>query len=86
MTDRYESKAGLSNPAVGIASVTPDDDTDLAEVPRAIMVTGEGDVAVTMLDGSTGTLPGLIPGQVYQFRVTRIAATGTTATGIVALF
>jgi hypothetical protein len=46
------------------------------------MITGAGDVAVTLKNGDAITLPGLTPGVIYPIRAARIAATGTTATGI----
>ncbi|WP_176695493.1 hypothetical protein [Phaeobacter sp. B1627] len=55
-------------------------------MPRAIMVATEDDVAVVMKDGSTGTLPALQPGVPYPFRMKRILASGTSATGIVGLY
>ncbi|MEM8654400.1 MAG: hypothetical protein AAGF36_06615 [Pseudomonadota bacterium] len=37
---------------------------------------------MTLKDGDTLTLPGLTPGVIYPIRAVRVAATGTTATGI----
>jgi len=74
--------AGLSSPIQGGFDIAPTDGTDLAEVTRALMVGGAGDVAVTLKNGDAITLPGLTPGVIYPIRVTQVAATGTTATGI----
>jgi hypothetical protein len=82
---RYAT-AGMSGPAEHAAPVIPDDAADLNWMTRAIMVTQAGSVTVTMKGGETATLPGLQPGALYPVRVARIHATGTDATGIVALW
>ena len=69
-----------------LASVTPDDNADLAFVTRALMVTEAGDVEVVMLGGQQDVIPALQPGVMYPARVCRVLATGTTATGIKALW
>lgn len=77
----------ISSPLVGAAPVTPNDSSDLPYVTRGIMVTGtSGNVALVFQDGSQVTLGGLAVGTLYPFAVTRVKATGTTATGIVAFF
>lgn len=72
-------------------AVTPSDSVDIAvnsdgRTPGRIRVTGAGDVAVNLTGGGTATLTGLAAGQIVQCAVTRVLATGTTATGITALF
>lgn len=85
--DPFETYApALTDPVTGGFAITPDDATDLAILPRAIMVAGGGAVAAILKDGMTVTLPGLTPGALYPVRTTRILATGTTATGIVGLY
>lgn len=76
----------LSSPATGIFDIVPSDASDISTVTRSIMVATVGDVAVVMKDGTTGVLPALSPGVPYPVRVTRVLATGTTATGIVGLY
>ncbi|MBO0142262.1 hypothetical protein JZX87_13930 [Agrobacterium sp. Ap1] len=65
------------------AAVTPSDSADLA-IPSLLYVGTSGDIAVVTLDGSTVVLKnhpvGYMPGI-----VTRVRATGTTASNIVAL-
>lgn len=73
---------GLNSPVVGGFDIVPDDAADLPAVTRAFMVTTGGAVAVQLLSGDTLTLPGLTPGVVYPFRVVRVLASGTTATGL----
>ena len=85
--DKYGAfTPGLTGPIIGGFDVTPDDATDLALMPRGIMVTNAGDVAVVLPDDTTLTLPGLAVGNIYPVRVKRILATGTTATGIKGLY
>lgn len=71
--------------------VTPSDGTDLPTGPqgntcRGVQVTGAGNVAVNLLDGGTATLTGLSAGQRLNIDITRVLSTGTTATGIRALY
>ena len=72
--------------AVGIVAITP---SDSADVPggyiRGFIVGVEGDVAVIMADGSTGTLPACAVGIQHAYQVSRVRSTGTTATGIIGL-
>ena len=85
MNDKFTTHAaGLESPARHIEQVTPSDAGDLDYVSRAICVAVPGDVHLTMVDGSEGTLF-LAAGIAFPVRVTRIWDTGTTATGIVAL-
>ena len=87
LTDNFAGyNSGLDSPASGMITVTPSDGTDLSVMPRALMVGVAGDLAVVMKDGTTGTLPALQPGVPYPVRVSRVLATGTTATGIVGLY
>ena len=75
-----------TGPIVGAFDVTPDDGADLAVMTRAIMVTVAGDVAVVFKDGSAITMTALQPGVQYAVRLSRVRATGTTATGIKGLY
>jgi len=79
---------GLSAPATGGFAITPDDNTDLTILPRAIMVTEGGDLGAVLMDGSTVVLPALAAGVVYPVRARRILGSsgGTTATGILGLY
>ena len=75
-------QSGLSSPVQGGFDITPTDAGDLPQVTRALMVASAGDIAVTLKNGDTITLPGLTPGVIYPIRAVRVWATGTTATGI----
>ncbi len=76
----------LTDPVTGGFAITPDDEAELQTVTRVLMVSGAGSVTAEMKDGMTLTLPALGPGVLYPFRVVRVLATGTTATGIVGLY
>ena len=80
-----------------IADVSPSDTVDSTteiisnvahgdRTPAGIMVTGDGNVRVKMVSGSTVTVPGLVAGNMYAMQYTHVLSTGTTATGIKALF
>lgn len=73
-----------SGPAIGASAITPNDSTDIS-VTRGIYVGGSGDLKVKMMDGSVITFTGLAGGMVHPLSVSRVYATGTTATSIVAV-
>lgn len=87
ITDHFDSfSPDLSGPVTGGFDIVADDTTDLAILPRALMVGMPGDLAVMFGDGTAVTLPSLSPGVIYPVRVARVLATGTTATGIRGLY
>jgi hypothetical protein len=87
MADDFDNiRPNLESPGEGLLSVTPDDDTDLGTVSRALYIGGTSDLAVRMKDGSEGTLLNVPAGAFLPLRVVRVMETGTTATGIVAVF
>ena len=65
-------------------AVTPNDGGHISIESRAIVVTGGGNVQVTMKSGTTLVIP-VAEGVPIPIRVTRIWSTNTTATGIVVL-
>lgn len=85
MPDPYKNLGlSLSSPAVSAFAATPDDGADLPATTRAVWVGGAGDLAVRMASGDDVVIPtatGMLP-----IRVDRILATGTTASGVVALW
>lgn len=85
MSDLFEGfQPGLESPATRLAQIAPSDTQDLAFISRAIAVATTGSVRVTTLAGDTGAVH-IVAGVPFAIRVSRIWATGTTATGIVAL-
>lgn len=78
----------------GVLNVTPNDSVDLvpavgpARPTRSILVGGQGNVNCVFADGSTGivAVPATACGFLIALAVTRIKATSTTATQIVAFY
>lgn len=86
MADRFENYANsLTSPLTSLTEITPSDSEDLANTSRVINVAVAGTVEVTTSGGTTGSVY-IAAGVPFPIRATRIWATGTTATGIVALF
>lgn len=84
--DRYSSFArGPALPAASVQEIVPDDDADIPSVSLALNVATPGTVRVTTLDGDTVDVH-VAAGVAFPLRVTRVWATGTTATGIRALY
>lgn len=78
---------GSSGPAQGAAAVTPSDSTDLdVQGSRGLWVGGAGNVAVITAQGDTVTFNGVAAGYLLPVAVSRVLATGTTATNLVALY
>lgn len=65
-------------------NVTPNDGVDLAVETRALLIGGAGTVAAVMKSGASVSFT-CVAGQRLDVKVTRVLATGTTATGVVAL-
>ena len=85
MSDPFNTHSqSLQSPATILAAVAPDDETDLVQPSRALNVATSGLIRVTTTGGSTATVF-VAAGTAFPLRVTRIWATGTTATGIVAM-
>lgn len=84
-TDRYASHAAsLTGPADDLLPITPSDSTDLAETIRAIRLPATGTagiVRVTTRAGSVRDLP-IAAGEQWTVRISRVWATGTTASGL----
>jgi len=83
--DDYVTQAtGLDSPLAHLALVTPNDTVDLTDVSRVIYIAAAGTLKVTTEGGETVTIASgtLNVGVPHKLRVSRIFATGTTATGI----
>lgn len=85
-TDEFSTNsAGLDSPPSKFAAITPNDTTDLAFVTRCIHVGVGGDIAIIGAgDTASVVLKNLQSGQVVSGRFSRVLATGTTATNLVA--
>jgi hypothetical protein len=76
---------GALDSAHDAAVVTPHNATDFIKLPRAIWVGGAGNVACEFPSG-TVLIQGVPAGTLLPIRPSRINATNTTATLMVALF
>lgn len=76
---------GLESPATGLASVTPDDATDLPITSRALNVASSGEIRLTTIRGDTETVY-VAAGIAFPVRARRVWATGTTASGVVVMY
>lgn len=82
MTNPFSRRASsLAGPGIDYLPVTPDDAADLPDVAASLYVEGAGSVTFVSVKGQTRTVA------VPEFGwivcgVTRVLATGTTATGI----
>ena len=78
---------GLDLPAHGAAAVTPNDSADLPSpgAARRLYIGGTGALKVTTVDGDTVTFAA-VPVGIFDVSVSRVWATGTAATNIVALY
>ncbi|MBU1175699.1 MAG: hypothetical protein KKH72_09890 [Alphaproteobacteria bacterium] len=86
MTDRFSNRAAsLEGPAIHGFAVTPSDATPLAETTRALYVGTAGNVSLTFASGASATFTGLAAGSILPVRAVSVLATGTTASGLVAL-
>lgn len=85
MTDAFQNhKTGLDSPAIQLHAVTPSDTEDLPSASRGLNVATSGTVKVTTVGGTTDAVY-IAAGIIFPVRAKRVWATGTTATGIVAL-
>ncbi len=75
----------LMAPTNGFAAITPDDATDLTTPARSIYVGGAGDVVVKNAAGTNVTFTAVPAGTTLPIQTTRVMATGTTATLLIAL-
>lgn len=83
MVDTFSGfSVGLNAPITTGFAITPNDTADLAIATRQIRITGSaGNIAVVWVDGSTSVEP-VAAGETLDWRIRRVLATGTTATGL----
>jgi len=75
---------GPTSPAIDLMAITPSDSADLSSVVRDIRVGGDGTVTVITAAGAEIAFAGCVAGErLGPFFVSRVKATGTTATGLV---
>lgn len=87
MTDRFDTfNTALDSPAKHAVAITPNDAADLATATRGIYVGTGGDIAVVMVGGESVTFTAVPQGMILSIRVTRVLATGTTASNLVGVW
>lgn len=85
MTNPFANRTpSLNGPATDIAPVTPDDATDLPDVAVALYVEQAGTISLVTVRGRARSVS-VADNAILPVGVRRVAATGTTATGIHAL-
>jgi hypothetical protein len=83
MSDRYDSQSpALSSPLVGAFPIQPDDGADLPSVTRQLRVTGAGGEIAVLWAAGGQTVEPVSAGDILDWRLRRVLATGTTATGL----
>jgi hypothetical protein len=75
-----------SVPAEDASAVTPSDSTSLTNAARALYIGTAGNVTLVTIGGSVITFSNVQSGTILPVRTTRVNATSTTATNIVALY
>lgn len=86
ISDKFSGHADtLSTPSTEVAPILPDDGTDLPHVTKALNVATAGTVHVTTEAGTDADVF-VAAGVIFPLRVRRVWATGTTATGLRALY
>jgi len=76
----------LTAPARDGAAVVPSDTVDLAVLPRAIYVGQTGNLSLRLAGGQTVAFQNVQAGSFLPIRAKGVNVTGTTATGLVALW
>lgn len=86
MADAFEThESGLTSPARNAETVTPDDDNDLPNTARALLLSAAGTVTVDMVGTGTDIALPLRAG-FNPVSVSRVYSTGTDSLTIVALW
>jgi hypothetical protein len=86
MSDRFSSHAPtLTGPASSGFAVTPDDTLPLPETTRALFIGAGGSLTVEMASGVILSFDAVQDGALLPLRVSRVRATGTTASHILGL-
>ena len=76
----------LTSPATSAFAVVPSDTAPLTAITRALYVGQGGDISVEMQNGQIVTYQNVQSGSILALRTIKIRASGTTASGIVAMW
>jgi len=87
MADSFTTfRTGLGDPANDAAAVTPSATATLAQTTRFLYVGASGSLNVVTAAGTTVAFAAVPAGTTIPVRVNKVLATGTSASGIVALW
>ena len=84
-----QTDPAINAPYNRAVTITPSDSVDLTEIPRALNIhaaTASTPVKVIMQGDTTAVTLQLQTGFIYPLRVSRVYATGTSATSVIALY
>ncbi len=84
MTDPFAGFSNISSQGESWSAVTPSDTVPLATVPKALWIDVAGTVRLRGADGNDQTFT--VPNGFLDLRPVMVLSTGTTATGIKAIF
>lgn len=85
-TSASDYNSGISSsPAYNAVAVTPSDSANLAQTARALYIGVSGDVKIDCPGGGSGIVFKAAPVGILPVMATKVYATGTAATNIVAL-
>lgn len=82
--DARNARDAIFHQALGAKAITVG--TSLDSPCRAIYVGTGGDATLNMADGTVVNFVSLVSGQVYPFAITKVLASGTTASNLIALY
>jgi ABC-type sugar transport system substrate-binding protein len=87
MADKYQSHSdNLISSARDAFAITPNDSTDLVDIPKALYVGAAGSLVVTLVDDAASVTFVAVPaGALLPIRPRRVHASGTTAGSILGL-
>lgn len=87
MADKFQNQGdSVDLQARKLLAITPHNDNDLANVPKALFIGVGGTIAIIAVDDTASVSLTVAAGTLLPIRVKRVLVTGTTATGIVGLF
>ena len=87
MPDKFQNQSdNVDLQARKLLAITPHNDNDLADLPKALYIGTGGTIAIIAADNTTSVSLTVQDGALLPIRAKRVLVTGTTATGIVGLF
>ncbi|MES2337819.1 MAG: hypothetical protein V4537_06980 [Pseudomonadota bacterium] len=87
MPDAFQNIADApSAPATRVLAVVPHDTNPLTDIPKALYIGTGGALVLQGISGGDASFTNVGDGCILPIRARLVKATGTTATGIVALY